>query len=503
MWPLSKKHVEAPPAGKVNSEGSILDDQESTTLGLGKYGLIFACGSALFSDGYVNAVIGPVNTILGVLYAEEMANTNYSQLLSSMAFAGTVIGMLVFGVISDRIGRKAGMLVATVIIFVFTALTAGAKGAGGSVPGMLKALIAYRFLTGIGIGAEYPSGSVAASENSEAKGVPKMRRQMMFQLATSSMIDLGFVIAAFVPLVLLWICGMNHLRAVWRISVGLGVVPPLLLLYFRVKMREPEQYRMHNMRKCKVPWMLIIRRYWVKIAAVSLNWFIYDWIVYPFGLYSSVIISVADSESTLYTSLGWGCLVNAFYLPGTFLGAIFVSDRLGPRNTMIFGLLAQAIFGFVLSGAYNALTKHENIAAFAVLYGLFLSFGELGPGNNLGLLASKAIGPTAVRGTLYGVAAAVGKVGAFAGSYCFKPIIADLGGSGTYAGATGPFYIASALAIFSAGITYFFIPNIDADYMERDNIEFKAYLEANGWDTSAMGEIIALDPESAGQMQKS
>jgi hypothetical protein len=69
-----------------------------------------------------------------------------------------------------------------------------------------------------------------------------------------------------------------------------------------------------------------------------------------------------------------------------------------------------------MSGAYVALQKH--IAAFAVVYGIFLSLGELGPGNCLGLLASKS-GPTAVRGHFYGLAAAVGKVGAFVGYVCF------------------------------------------------------------------------------------
>jgi hypothetical protein len=39
-----------------------------------------------------------------------------------------------------------------------------------------------------------------------------------------------------------------------------------------------------------------------------------------------------------------------------------------------------------------------------------------GPGNCLGLLASKS-SPTAVRGQYYGVAAAIGKVGAFVGTW--------------------------------------------------------------------------------------
>lgn len=40
----------------------------------------------------------------------------------------------------------------------------------------------------------------------------------------------------------------------------------------------------------------------------------------------------------------------------------------------------------------------------------------LGPGNCLGVLAAKS-GPTAVRGQYYGVAAAIGKVGAFIGTW--------------------------------------------------------------------------------------
>lgn len=124
------------------------------------------------------------------------------------------------------------------------------------------------------------------------------------------------------------------------------------------------------------------------------------------------------------------------------------------------GLVCQAIIGFVISGAYTPLTAAPSISGFAIAYGCFLSFGELGPGNSLGLLASKSIGPTCVRGQFYGLAAAVGKVGAFVGTYAFKPMIVSMGGSDSYGGQTGPFYLGSGLALVSATIVYFFLPNI-------------------------------------------
>lgn len=77
-------------------------------------------------------------------------------------------------------------------------------------------------------------------------------------------------------------------------------------------------------------------------------------------------------------------------MPGA-VGGAFIIDYLGPKNTMvrsfsplapllmraqIAGLLLQALFGFIMSGCYKALSKH--IGGFAVMYGIFLTFGELG-----------------------------------------------------------------------------------------------------------------------------
>ncbi|KAG8769128.1 hypothetical protein FRC15_004756, partial [Serendipita sp. 397] len=236
---------------------------------LSRVSMIFACGTALFSDGYANGVIGIVNTILKRLYPDELARTNYSQTLSSLAFAGTVVGMLVFGWISDKIGRKTGMMTATGIVALFSFLSATSKGANGSIEGMLAALSAYRFLLGIGVGAEYPCGSVAAAEQSEGDGVAKNAQHRWFALATNTMIDFGFVISAFTPLVLLWIFGENHLRAVWRGSLGLGVFPAVAVFIWRLSMENPESYKRNSMKHATVPYRLILRRYWPSLLAVS------------------------------------------------------------------------------------------------------------------------------------------------------------------------------------------------------------------------------------------
>ncbi|KAF7970998.1 hypothetical protein HWV62_22253 [Athelia sp. TMB] len=450
--------------------------------GLGSVSLIFACGTALFSDGYANNVIGSVNTMLTRIYPASDFPDNYSIVLRSIVFAGTIAGMLIFAYISDRVGRKAGMMTATAIVAVFTALSAASDGT--SLKGLLTMLIVMRFFLGIGIGAEYPCGSVAASEQSEGAGIAKNAQHRWFALATNSMIDFGFVVSSFTPLVCYWIFGPNHLRAAWRVSLGLGVIPACAVFLWRLRMDEPEHYKKNSMKRVKIPYTLILKRYWPGLLALSTSWFIYDFITYPFGLYSSTVVdSITGNSDSLTVVFGWSVIINLFYMPGT-IGGAFAVDYLGPKWTMITGLLLQALFGFIMSGLYVQLEKH--IAAFAVVYGIFLSFGEFGPGNCLGLLAGKS-GPTAVRGQYYGAAAAIGKVGAFVGTWAFPPMIDAFGGPDSVKGNTGPFWVGSGLAILSALITFFFIRPLSHDGMAAEDEAFRAYLEENGWDTSQMG----------------
>lgn len=60
---------------------------------------VIACGAGLFSDGYLNGVIGSVSTMLQLIYGKEYTSSSYKSAVPSIAFAGTVIGHLFFGVL--------------------------------------------------------------------------------------------------------------------------------------------------------------------------------------------------------------------------------------------------------------------------------------------------------------------------------------------------------------------------------------------------------------------
>ncbi|CVK95466.1 related to GIT1-Glycerophosphoinositol transporter also able to mediate low-affinity phosphate trans [Fusarium mangiferae] len=439
---------------------------------------VFACGAGLFSDGYINNVIGSVNTTLKRQYGDVYANSNAFKYVSDIAFAGTVVGQLVFGFLADHWSRTNTLMVSTVILIIFTALAAGSYWHGQAV-GMFNMLTAWRFFVGIGIGGEYPAGSVGCAESSGQ--MKKGTRNRWFILFTNSMIDFGFVIGAFVPYVVAAACHNGHYSTIWRTSLGIGVVFPLVLFVLRLRLKEPEEFAKESMRR-QTPYSLVLRYYWFRLLCVSLVWFLYNFSSYAFGIYSSSILAgIYGDGANLTTVFGWNTVINMFYLPGTLIGA-FVSDWIGPRYTLILGVTLQAIVGFIMAGVYDKISTQ--IAAFAVVFGIFQALGELGPGNNIGLLAAKTCA-TGVRGRYYGIAAAVGKIGAFVGTYVF-PYIQAAGGNKTES-AQYPFWVSSSLCILSALIVFFCIPHVGQDTITVEDQKFREYLQANGYDTAQMG----------------
>jgi nitrate/nitrite transporter NarK len=310
------------------------------------------------------------------------------------------------------------------------------------------------------------------------------------------MIDSGFVVAAFVPLVLLWICGQDHLTPVWRITLGIGAIPPCSLLIMRFYFTENPQFKKYNMKHVRMPYWLIIKYYFPRLVVVSLIWFIYDFSSYSFGIFSSQILSIIIPEGSddLYKTFGWNVVFNLFYIPGSFVGA-FVSDYIGPRLTLAIGVGLQGIIGFCMAGKFESLSA--NVAAFTVVFGIFTTLGEFGPGDNIGLIASKT-SATAIRGQYYGIAAAVGKIGAFVGTYIFPIIIARYGGNDTpprLASYTVPFYISSALCLVSACLALFGLPSLTQDAVNDEDIKFRNYLLNHGFDISKMGDVEYIDSE--------
>ncbi|KAI5988127.1 major facilitator superfamily domain-containing protein, partial [Pisolithus marmoratus] len=312
------------------------------------------------------------------------------------------------------------------------------------------------FMLGIGIGAGQPCVLAYVTEHAEhIKDVPDDEHCRWLALATNTMVNMGYVIAAFVVLVLTWFIDENYLRAVWALSSGPGCIYAFLWCPF-----TPRHYPLG-----RVPHWQTFKRYWRCLLGLLLSWFIYDFIRY-LVIYSSVIMNnITGGNSPLWIMFGWSFFIHAELIPGTVLGAFFIDHR-GPKTTMIVGLLLQAAVGFGMVTVCKPLTNH--IAGFAVFYGIFLSLGEVGPGNCLSVLTARTI-PTAIREQFYGIAAGIGKVGALVGTWVFPQMIDAFGDSKTAKGSTGPFWSGSGLAILSAVILFFLVEPLSRDGIKAEN----------------------------------
>ena len=93
--------------------------------------------------------------MLGIQYGSLYRDSEAAKYVADIAFAGTVVGQLVFGYLSDGWSRSNSLVASTVILIVFTALAAASYYKGDAI-GMFNMLAAWRFFVGIGIGGTTP-----------------------------------------------------------------------------------------------------------------------------------------------------------------------------------------------------------------------------------------------------------------------------------------------------------------------------------------------------------
>ncbi|KAI0801572.1 major facilitator superfamily domain-containing protein [Xylaria sp. FL0064] len=430
---------------------------------------IFCAGFALISDGYQNNLMTATNVVLTRLYPEY--TSYYSTQISNALLVGEILGQITIGLVCDYLGRKWAILITTALIVVGGIL--GTAASASTPVGLFWFLTVARGVTGFGTGGEYPASSVSASEAAN-EHTPK-QRGTVFILVTNLPLSFGgpFVLSVF--LTVLNAAGSNHLNTVWRVCFGIGVIWPLSVFYFRWKMLNSKLYRRGAIQK-RVPYKLIIRYYWKSLIGTCGAWFLYDFVTFPNGIFSGLIISSVVKTKDIQTDIEWTLLLSSLSLPGVFIGA-YLCNKIGRKYTMIVGFSGYLIFGLIVGLAYEKVTKI--VPLFVVLYGLMQSSGNLGPGDMLGLLSSEAYA-TAVRGTCYGISAAVGKAGAAVGTEVFTRIQDDLGKRWT-------FIISAIAGVSGILITWFFVPNITGEDLKKSDEKFRAYLVANGWD-GTMGE---------------
>ncbi len=252
-----------------------------------------------------------------------------------LAAAGMRGGVLVGGWLSDKIGRRV-MFLATMVMFIVLALLQAFVTSAGW-------LVVVRFLLGVPLGSDISNGYTYLM-----KSVPKSKCEVMgnrwqFMFAVGEVTTLA-VIAVFL------VANLDH-KLVWRVMLGLGAVPALVILLMR-----------HNPPETAV-W-LIRRGRFRKVKQVSRDIYNDDLAMLPD---EDVVIPKAQPTTFLADmrrdSIRWRAMLYgwiacfcqasefstfAFYLPVLLLMVGVTADDLVGTNLALIGLYTfAAISGWV------------------------------------------------------------------------------------------------------------------------------------------------------------
>jgi len=393
--------------------------------------IMFISGMGFFTDAYDLFIIGVVMTMLQPIWHTGKLEES---LVESTALLASAFGALLFGRVADMVGRKR--------IYGVEVLVLAAGAIGCAFAPNIWWLIGLRFILGIGIGGDYPVSAVMASEYAN-----RQRRGLLVSLVFSSQAA-GLIIGPVVALALL-ASGVNH-EVAWRLMLGLGALPALSVLYLRLKTPESprfaaqvqgresearasmEKYSLGVVRagaaaggsgRTSLRTFLTDRKSLLLILGTAGSWFLLDYVYYGNTISAPVILRGVAPGASLLQSTAWTLMLFALFAVPGYACAVLNVDRVGHRRLQWIGFLAMAIC-FGLIGLIPGLT--HVIVPFLLIYGVSYFFTEFGPNVTTFLIPTEVFG-VGERTTGHGIAAGVGKLGAFLGVFLFPVLSSALG----------------------------------------------------------------------------
>jgi MFS family permease len=314
-----------------------------------------------------NLAKGPMLTeMLGGPAAYKLHGATYEGWIQAVFLSGWAIGGFVFGVLADKWGRTRALVLTILMYSVFTGLTALCQA-----PWQVGVV---RFVTALGIGGEWAAGAALVAEAFSNRG--RAPAAALLQSAAA----FGPAFAAVANLAL---AGQS-----WRWLFLVGVIPALIVVFVRSKVKEPERAASSGPAPMPVR-ELFGNPHWRKNAIVAM-------VVGAVGIAGAGTVTYWQPNLVGAVSREVGATVLAqrvsyvvlFSHVGTLLGVLLVPalcERLGRRNVISAFfvasplIVAAAILG---AGTYQRLLllgPLMNFFAIGVSAAFVLYFPELFP----------------------------------------------------------------------------------------------------------------------------
>lgn len=322
-------------------------------------------------------------------------------LVGTVEAAGLIVGGIVGGWVSDRIGRVKALTYSIGIYAVFTGLTALAPS--------IAWVGALRFLSGLGMGGEWSAGAALVAETWPARHRGKGGALMQIGLPLGSLLAVGAAEA-----VTHAVGGLDHGN--WRILYAIGAVPLLLCIFLWKTVPESPTWRAGKAQKRQLgtlrglfaPGMRLPLL--IAFAFAFFIQYIY-WAVFTFA--PTFFVDV--KHITFVNSLSFTLIQQVGSLIG-FIAFAAVVDRWGRRpaflTCLVIGAIATALFVVLTSRA----------ALFTVSF--FTGLGITGLFAGIGPWAAEMMHSSPSRGLAMGTVYNGGRVGGAIAPYIIGSLAA-------------------------------------------------------------------------------
>lgn len=388
--------------------------------------------------------VGLISFIMAALISEWGLTSGEASILASIGFVGMAVGASLGGLLADRIGRR-NVFAATLVVY---GIATGASALAGS----LIVLVVFRFIVGLGLGAELPVASTLVSEYAPAR----IRGRVVVIL--EAFWAVGWLAAALIGYFVV------PSEGGWRWALALGAIPAIYAIVVRRTLPESVRFLESRGRTgeaeaavrrfeeaagvepvasrpldvapkphWKVLWNPTHRKHTI---ALSLTWIGVNFAYY--GAFTWLPSLLVAEGNGLVRSFGYTLIITLAQLPGYACAAVLI-EKWGRRLTLASFLAGSAISAIAMGLAPNTVL--------IVVAGCLLSFFNLGAWGALYAVTPEVF-PTWLRTTGAGTATAFGRFAAMSAPLAV-PLLNSAGGWPLIFGAfAGAFVVALVAALF-------------------------------------------------------
>jgi MFS family permease len=357
----------------------------------------------------------------------QLSNVELSYVLGA-SLAATAIGGVIFGVLSDRYGRRS--------VLQWTILTYSLGTFFSGFSSSIEWLLFFRIITGLGVGGEWATGQTYVGETFP----PNVRGRYGAFMQTGA--PFGIVLASIVG-------GFVEPMIGWKSCFFVSIIPALLVIYIRKKLPESDvwlerrklevaesagvqSHTMDGLRKffllfTKPHRPLFLKCLILAVFDMSAYWFTYSWL--PGYLHQQRQFSLAKSAVWMLVTQFGGVL--------GYLTFGFSADKFGRRPAYSVYSVIMAAGLVMITLLWNSIVIYPSL----ILSCMFLVGFGTGMFSGYGPLFSELF-PTNIRNTAMGSAFNLAR-----GVQFFTPVI--IASIGEKYGLSGGISLAALFAILT------------------------------------------------------